>query len=272
MNTLFVIQKDSLYAPYYIQRILEHMKNGKMELPAAICCFNPAEHNFLIKQASKRFKLYGAKQFIFFCALELITKAFSYLENVVSFKRYYSIPKICSNFDIPYVETASINSNYFHDIIRQKNIEILISIAINEKFSQETINSVSYALNVHSSLIPRYRGLMGLFWAHYDGNTETGVTIHRMVAKYDAGAILGQCKFSISDSDSLHLLYLKAIEHGSRMISDTIEQINNNIANEYIPNLSDSGYYGFPGNLDGKKYRALGKNFYTLKDLWKHYL
>lgn len=270
MNTLFVIQKDSLYAPYYIQKILEHMKNNKMEMPSAICCFNRAEHDFLKKQALKRLQLYGAKQFIYFCILVLTTKILSHLENFISFKRYYSISKICHDFDILYFETSSINSDYFHNIIYQQEIKILVSIAVNEKFSHRTINTVPYALNVHSSLIPAYRGLMGLFWAHFYNDTATGVTIHRMVSKYDAGAILGQCRFSISDNDSLHSLYLKAIDHGSSMIVTVIEQIKNNKVSESMPDISGSNYYSFPSKLDGRKYRAKGLNFFTLKDLWRH--
>ena len=149
MNTLLVIQKDSLYAPYYIQRILENMKHFEMKMPAAICCFYPTGHDFLKKQALKRLQLYGSKQFIYFCNLVLITKILSYLGNFISFKRYYSISKICHDFDIPYFEISSINSDYFHNIINEKQIKILISIAVNEKFSHRTINKVPYALNVH---------------------------------------------------------------------------------------------------------------------------
>src|SRR6516164_4996870 len=52
-------------------------------------------------------------------------------------------------------------------------------------------------INVHSSLLPKYRGASPIAWAIYHGETETGVTVIRMSPRMDAGDMLGQVKESV---------------------------------------------------------------------------
>jgi methionyl-tRNA formyltransferase len=272
MNLLFVIPKDTLYAPLYIERILSCMKNNITCEPVAVCCVNPLHNSSVRNQLLKRLRIYGFKQFFCFLVLVIKTKVFSLMENIISFKRSYNIAKLCKNFTIPYIELDSVNSDYFHTILIEKKVDIFISIGVGQKYSADTLKIAPYSLNVHSSLIPKYRGLMGLFWAHFYDENTAGVTIHRMVEKFDAGGILGQCTFPISKNDTVHRLYLKAIEHGSRMISEVIEKIDQHMEEERIPDTSNSKYYTHPTEHESKQFRAKGKHFFTFKDIWDLHL
>jgi len=65
------------------------------------------------------------------------------------------------------------------------------------------------AVNVHSSLLPRYRGIHPVSWALINGETETGVTLHRIGEGADTGPILSQSPVAIDDSDDLWSLTAK---------------------------------------------------------------
>ncbi|MCR2260242.1 ArnA, partial [Salmonella enterica] len=57
------------------------------------------------------------------------------------------------------------------------------------------------AFNLHGSLLPKYRGRAPLNWVLVNGETETGVTLHRMVKRADAGAIVAQLRIAIAPDD-----------------------------------------------------------------------
>jgi methionyl-tRNA formyltransferase len=65
------------------------------------------------------------------------------------------------------------------------------------------------ALNLHGSLLPRYRGRSPVNWVLINGERETGVTLHYMVARADAGDIVAQHRVPIADDDTAYSLYGK---------------------------------------------------------------
>src|SRR5262249_38699960 len=65
------------------------------------------------------------------------------------------------------------------------------------------------AYNLHGALLPDYRGRASVNWVLVNGETETGVTLHRMVARADAGDIVGRRVVKIDDSDTVLTLYRK---------------------------------------------------------------
>lgn len=59
------------------------------------------------------------------------------------------------------------------------------------------------AINVHASLLPKYRGALPEFWVLRNGEAETGVSLHFMTAEFDAGRVLSQTAFALSPDDDL---------------------------------------------------------------------
>ena len=68
------------------------------------------------------------------------------------------------------------------------------------------------ALNLHGSLLPRYRGRAPVNWVLVEGQTETGVSLHYMVAKPDAGDLVDQERVAIDPADTAFTLYGKLEE------------------------------------------------------------
>lgn len=77
-------------------------------------------------------------------------------------------------------------------------------------------------LNIHPSLLPKYRGASPIQAAIFYGDKKTGVTIIKMDEKVDHGPIIGQEKIVISDSDSFETLRMTAFELGSKMLVDVL--------------------------------------------------
>jgi methionyl-tRNA formyltransferase len=77
-------------------------------------------------------------------------------------------------------------------------------------------------LNVHPSLLPRWRGAAPVERALIAGDTETGVTIHRTTAELDAGAIAAQESFAIAEDDDAGVVYQRAAEVAARLLDEVL--------------------------------------------------
>lgn len=75
------------------------------------------------------------------------------------------------------------------------------------------------AFNMHGSLLPKYRGRVPINWAIIRGETETGATLHHMVARADAGDIVDQESVPIGPSDTAHAVFLKVSDAAVRVLA-----------------------------------------------------
>ena len=79
-----------------------------------------------------------------------------------------------------------------------------------------------HAINVHASLLPKYRGGAPIHKAIICGEKETGITIMRMVKKMDAGEMYAKCIVPIGDDETTSTLHDKLVEAGSRLLKETL--------------------------------------------------
>ena len=77
-------------------------------------------------------------------------------------------------------------------------------------------------LNVHTSLLPKYRGAAPIQWAIADGEPETGVTIMKMDAGLDTGPILSTCRTPILPTDDSQILHDRLAQLGAELLAETI--------------------------------------------------
>lgn len=81
--------------------------------------------------------------------------------------------------------------------------------------------------NLHSSLLPRYRGAAPINWAVMNGDTETGVTTFMLNHEIDCGAIIGQCKVEIASNETAGMLHDRLMIVGGDLVMETVNQIAN---------------------------------------------
>jgi methionyl-tRNA formyltransferase len=81
------------------------------------------------------------------------------------------------------------------------------------------------AINVHASLLPRYRGAAPINWALINGEKETGLTSFFLTQQIDAGSIILQRKLGIADDDNFDSLYARLSEMSGQFLLDTLDLI-----------------------------------------------
>jgi methionyl-tRNA formyltransferase len=102
------------------------------------------------------------------------------------------------------------------------------------------------AINVHGSLLPRYRGPNPHKWAIINGESLTGVTVHRMTPGLDDGDILEQRTVRIAADDTSATLFDKLSIAGARLLVDTIEKIHTGTARSRPQDPRDATYHSYP--------------------------
>jgi methionyl-tRNA formyltransferase len=108
------------------------------------------------------------------------------------------------------------------------------------------------AFNLHPSLLPAYRGRAPVNWVLVNGERETGVTLHYMVARADAGDIVGQRAVAIDDSDNALTLYRKLVPLGVQLIEDLHPKIVASSAPRRKMDISKGSYFGRRKPEDGR--------------------
>jgi methionyl-tRNA formyltransferase len=108
------------------------------------------------------------------------------------------------------------------------------------------------AFNLHPSLLPAYRGRAPVNWVLVNGERETGVTLHHMVARADAGDIVGQRAVAIDDSDNALTLYRKLVPLGVDLVEDLHTKIVAGTAPRRKMDISKGSYFGRRKPEDGR--------------------
>ena len=133
----------------------------------------------------------------------------------------------------PVKETAmKLNINYSTSVPNYKELKILnpdliVLCSYGNILDIDVINSSKYgALNIHPSLLPKYRGASPIITAILDGCKETGVSIMKMDQGLDTGPILSQTHIKILSSDNAETLTQKLFKEGTKLLLDTITKID----------------------------------------------
>jgi methionyl-tRNA formyltransferase len=98
-------------------------------------------------------------------------------------------------------------------------------------------------LNVHPSLLPRWRGAAPVERALLAGDAETGVTIHRTTPELDAGPIAAQEAFPIAEGDDAGAVYARAAEVAARLLDALLELPSNGLLQGFEPQRADGVTY-----------------------------
>jgi methionyl-tRNA formyltransferase len=130
-----------------------------------------------------------------------------------------------------FIETDNDSNPSVIEKIRGVNPDLILVIAFGQKICDEMINLPSKGMiNVHGSLLPKYRGAAPINWAIANGESETGVTIATVTSQWDAGLILAQSKTPIDPDENAEKLNDRLSELAAPLLLETIGKIEDGTA------------------------------------------
>ena len=108
------------------------------------------------------------------------------------------------------------------------------------------------AYNLHGSLLPAYRGRCPVNWVLVQGERQTGVTLHHMVTKADAGDIVGQNVVPIERTDTAVILYKKLCDSAGVLLDELLPQMKAGTAPRLPQDIGKGSYFGGRRPEDGR--------------------
>lgn len=127
---------------------------------------------------------------------------------------------------IPVLETNNVNSPEVVEKIAGYSPDLILVIAFGQKVSRELVKMPAKgAINVHASLLPKYRGAAPINWAIINGETKTGVSIITLADKMDAGKILANSEIEIVSDETAGSLHDKLAELAAPLLLNTLDKI-----------------------------------------------
>lgn len=224
MKTVIITQKDNFFIPKNIQRLILskesdikkiYIVNSKGSLINKKTIFI---YGFGISQSAKMaFKI----------ILNYILITFDYITffKILRFRK--NINSLARNYAISLEFISDPNEPSIISEIKKINPEIIVSFSAPIVFRKPLLDIPKFGcINLHCSLLPKYAGLLPSFWVLYNGENQTGATIHYMDSKIDNGLILNQESIEINKSDSMFEVLKKTKNLGGILMIKTITQLN----------------------------------------------
>jgi methionyl-tRNA formyltransferase len=164
-----------------------------------------------------------------------------------------SVAKLCEDTKIPYITP---NANQLTDLITQiKKLapDYLFSFYYRYMIPAELLACAKIgALNMHGSLLPKFRGRAPVNWAILHGETETGATLHIMEAKPDAGDIVGQSAVLIGPNETATDVFGKVSQAAVAVMNQVLPELVQGHIPRKPNNLAQGSYFGGRKPEDGE--------------------
>ena len=126
-------------------------------------------------------------------------------------------------------QPADLNAQESVRFLRGFSPELFVVIAYGQLLSQEVLDIPSILpLNVHASLLPKYRGAAPVNWALINGETKTGISVMKMVRKMDAGPVIVQEEVAVADADDAASLQERLSQRAPSALRQALEKIQKN--------------------------------------------
>jgi len=136
------------------------------------------------------------------------------------------IARLAGELDLPWCESENVNAPAMTQRIGSLRPELLLVIAFGQKIGPALLNMPNCrAINLHGSLLPKYRGAAPINWAIINGEKQTGLTVIEMNEAWDAGRILGQSTTEILPGETAGELHDRLAQLGPQLLAEVLEKI-----------------------------------------------
>ena len=182
-----------------------------------------------------------------------IAAVFTHADDPKENAFYASVAQMCASKGIPVHAPEDVNHPLWIERIAKLSPEYIFSFYYRNLLSEQLLATAKKgAFNLHGSLLPSYRGRAPANWVLVNGESETGVTLHRMVKRADAGAIVAQQRVAIERSDTALSLHGKLRIAATDLLRDTLPAMLQGKTSETAQDESQATVFGRRTAADGK--------------------
>lgn len=252
---IIIITQDE---PFYLSKSLKHfirlLPNEYKIVGCVVSSVSPfGKQQSFFQKAMQTLHVFGLKFFSYYAIKYICTKL----------NREQSLDYVLKRNNIKkIILDQSVNHKKSIELLKAYKPDLLISILGNQIFKQEIINlAPKGCINLHTALLPKYRGLMPTFWVMKNEEKYTGVSVFYVNKGIDTGPIIIQKRIKIGNRTQEELIkYTKMI--GMEALVEAIELIALGDVKTLKNNDSEMTYYSFPQKSDVSIFKKKNKRFF----------
>ena len=255
MKIIIVTPDEPFYLSENIEYLLRSLRNNNHDVVSCVL-LSPSPYGkreTFFSKSKKVLNIFGSSFFLYYGAKFVVTKLFK-----------PSVKKILTLNKIPItLLNKSINHKHSRDIINSYKPDLIISVLGNEIFKSEILGLPTYGcINLHTSFLPDFKGVMPSFWVLLKKEKYTGVSVFKMDEGIDSGPIISQEKVSITKNTTQKNLIVKTKKIGMELIIESVEKIKSGKI-DYIDNpIGEGTYFSFPKKSDVNQFLKQGGKFF----------
>jgi methionyl-tRNA formyltransferase len=166
---------------------------------------------------------------------------------------FRSVEGLAKKYDIPVHTPESVNTPDWIARIRSWAPDLIFSFYYRNMINEEILGIPRLgAFNMHGSLLPKYRGRVPINWAILHGEKETGVTLHHMVKRADAGDIVDQEVVPIGHDETAREVFAKCVKAARLVLERQLDSLTTGTAPRRKQDESQATYFGGRTPEDGR--------------------
>jgi methionyl-tRNA formyltransferase len=252
VRVVAVTQSDPFFTGRFFDAFLRESETGPVRLLEIVLLRNFNESRLAL--ARRLWKFYGTVDM----ARLVARYASALVSDRVGSPR--SVEALAARAGVPVRSLSTINDPAYLRTLRERDVDVLLSVAAPEIFRRDALNAAPFVLNVHNGKLPRYRGMLPTFWALSAGDRDITITVHTMVAKLDAGDILAEFPVPIEPGESAFALSARAKVIAGREVARLLAQLGTAAwpTGRAMP-TDGAQYFKFPTPADVAGLRRLGR-------------
>jgi len=254
MRIVLITQNE----PFYLAKSLKYFLGilpGHHEIVGCVVSdvspFGKKETFF--SKAKKTYRIFGLRFFTYY-AVKYVLSKFGNQNRVLTLLKRNNIPTLI--LEKPINDCVSVEE------IRSLRPDLLISILGNQIFKKPILElATKGCINLHTALLPKYRGLMPTFWVLKNQELETGVSVFFMDEGIDSGPIIVQKRISTRGLTQEDLIRVSK-RIGMDAIVEAVELIGNDDVEVLSNDEAKKTYFSFPTAMDVSEFRRVGAKFF----------
>ena len=275
MRIVILTSPHNVYANYLVKQLLTNQE--EYEIVGVIESKVLLPNKKFSEAIMKFLKISG----LYFVIMQAIKRWFyrlgSMFYNALSRKdvesNYYTYDKIAKSIGIPIHQTIDINSENSQTVIESLKPDLILILLFGQILKKHIIDLPSRGcINFHPAYLPNYRGLMPVFWAISNNETQGGVTFHFVDTGIDTGPVISRAHVPINEKDTEHSVYARSCVIAKPLLFEIINQIiGGQLSTIDVAKDYKGPYYSLPTFKSIKKYRQAGRKLFTFSSLLKSF-
>jgi methionyl-tRNA formyltransferase len=246
MRVYILIFNSRLFTP----AVIEHVAvSGNFEV-VGVGGVAPAKAGGFRKWLGAQTGYWGLRGSFWIIAATLLRALPEKLRFPRPFRRLSSLRSVCDALEIPYADVGDVNGAAFLKTLAALDLDVVVCFQ-QQIFRKDLLEIPKVGcLNVHTGILPGYRGMKPVFWMHSRREPELGVSIHAMSASLDVGPLIVQRRWKRRPNSSVLENQFWSYRCAAQCIVEAIEKLPE-AAMDSLPQVSaDSPYFKAPSKRD----------------------